>query len=226
MKKQKTTTGFFCWLSHPQSRDTWPCTNAVSTLKITVSGEKMYFGIAQENAHFQQHACGYFVFECLLWCSNDRSMPLVKKNLQFDGFSGCKPSSSRQGPDHWLFFSVLPLLRIMKRVTGLTQYNSPKNRLNRWIHTKKHRNTSKVSLLYLFYRRKIKIMIFSICRPQFFTVACKVTLTLLLPQWSWPRCTTNLLYSCRHQQSNWLPRRCHSIEWYFPSQSQLCFCSP
>ena len=28
-----------------------------------------------------------------------------------------------------------------------------KPRLNRWIHTKKHRNTSKASLLYLFYRK-------------------------------------------------------------------------
>ena len=65
---------------------------------------------------------GVAMIELCLWS---------KKNLQFDGFSGCKPSSSRQGPDHWLFFSVLPLLRIMKRVTGLTQYNSPKNRLNR-----------------------------------------------------------------------------------------------
>ena len=37
-----------------------------------------------------------------------------------------------------------------------------KNRLNRWIHAKKHWNTSKVSLLYFLYRKKVKIMIFSV----------------------------------------------------------------
>ena len=41
-----------------------------------------------------------------------------------------------------------------------------KNRKNRWIHTKKHRNTSKVSLLCLFYRN-IRIIIFSFRRPQY-----------------------------------------------------------
>ena len=37
-----------------------------------------------------------------------------------------------------------------------------------WIHTKKHRNTSKVSLLYSFYTKKVKIMIFSVRRLQYF----------------------------------------------------------
>ena len=49
------------------------------------------------NAHFQQHAWGYFAFKRLLRCSDDRSLPLVEKNLRFDGFSGRKPPSSRQG---------------------------------------------------------------------------------------------------------------------------------
>ena len=40
---------------------------------------------------------------------------------------------------------------------------------SRWIHIKKHRNTSKVCLLYLFYRKKSKNrMIFSVRRPQYF----------------------------------------------------------
>ena len=46
-----------------------------------------------------------------------------------------------------------------------------KNRLNRWIYQKNtntHRNTSKVSLLYSFYWKKVKIMIFSFRRPQYF----------------------------------------------------------
>ena len=62
-----------------------------------------------------------------------------------------------------------------------------KKRLNRWIHTKKHRNISKVSLLYLFYRKKVKAMIFSIRRPQYVTdftykvstIVCNATPTLL-----------------------------------------------
>ena len=32
-----------------------------------------------------------------------------------------------------------------------------KSRLNRRIYTKEHRNTSKVSLLHLFYRKKVKM---------------------------------------------------------------------
>ena len=50
-------------------------------------------------------------------------------------------------------FSVQPLLRIFVGVTGVTQ-KQPKKLLNQSIHTKKCRNTSKVSLLYIFYKRK------------------------------------------------------------------------
>ena len=49
------------------------------------------------NDYFQQHARGYFAFKRLLRCSDDRSLRLVEKNLRFDGFSGRKPPSSRQG---------------------------------------------------------------------------------------------------------------------------------
>ena len=80
---------------------------------------------------------------------------------------------------------------------------SQKNRLNRWIHTKKYRNTSKVSLLYLFYRKKVKIMIFSVRRPQYFIshtksqrllvtrhrLSCeKVNLHNTLVTWAWDAC--------------------------------------
>ena len=54
--------------------------------------------------------CGVEMIEGCLW----------SKNLRFNGFSGRKPPSNRQGPDHWCF-SLLPLLRIMKRVTGVKQ---------------------------------------------------------------------------------------------------------
>ena len=44
-----------------------------------------------------------------------------KKNLRFDGFSGCKLPSSRQGQTACCF-SVLPvILRTMKRVTEMTE---------------------------------------------------------------------------------------------------------
>ena len=32
-----------------------------------------------ENAHYQQHGCSYFPFKSLLWCGDDRSLPLVEK---------------------------------------------------------------------------------------------------------------------------------------------------
>ena len=52
-------------------------------------------------------------------------------------------------------------LRLGKEVTGVTQYQppSPKITTNIWIHTEKHRNTSKASLLYLFSLKKENIMI-------------------------------------------------------------------
>ena len=47
--------------------------------------------------------------------------------------------------------------------------SQPKKRLNRWIRTKKHRNTPKVSLLYLFYRKKVKFADLSILQLNFST---------------------------------------------------------
>ena len=63
--------------------------------------------MAWGNVHFQQQVWGYFAFKiCLLQCSDGRSLPLVEKNLRFDGFLGRKPPSSRQGPNCQLFFCV------------------------------------------------------------------------------------------------------------------------
>ena len=45
-----------------------------------------------------------FAFEQLLRCSDDRSLPLVEKICDIDGFSGRKLPSNRQGPDCRLFF--------------------------------------------------------------------------------------------------------------------------
>ena len=44
----------------------------------------------------------------------------------------------------------------MKRVTG-SNNNSQKNRLNPWIHTTNHRNTSKVSLVRTIWLKQLEI---------------------------------------------------------------------
>ena len=67
--------------------------------------------------------------------------------------------SSKQGLDRRLFFSVLPLLRIMKRVTGVTQQQPPPKKLFKsmpWLTPKNTESTLKASLLYLFVRKRKK----------------------------------------------------------------------
>ena len=91
-----------------------------------------------------------------------------------------------------------------------------KNRLNRWTHTKKYRNTSKVSLLYLFYRKKVKKMIFSVRRPQYFIshtktqrllvrrhrLSCeKVNLHNTLVPWAWDACVISEQYDSRRKNT-------------------------
>ena len=77
-----------------------------------------------------------------------------------ESVSRCKrPLRLCKGNKHWA------ALILWREWQG--SHNSPKNRLNRWIHTKKHRNTSKSSLLYSFYRKKVKIMIFRVRRHQY-----------------------------------------------------------
>ena len=76
--------------------------------------------MALGNAHFQQHAWGYFAFKRLLPCRDDESLPLVEKLCDSMGFR----AANRLRVDKVRTagcFSVLPLLRIMKRVTGVKQ---------------------------------------------------------------------------------------------------------
>ena len=92
-----------------------PCPVAVSEC---LEKEGMFWTWLEENFIFSHMRgdililnvyCGAAIVEV---CSG-------RKNLRFGGFSGCKPPSSRQGPDR--YFSVMPLLRILKRVTGVKQ---------------------------------------------------------------------------------------------------------
>ena len=65
-----------------------------------------------ENAHYQQHGCGYFPFKSLLRCSDDSSLPLVEKIRNSMGFW----ATNRLRVDKvWTAgcFSVQPLLRII-----------------------------------------------------------------------------------------------------------------
>ena len=105
------------WTTLGRGKFDAPCPVAVSQCPEKES----ILDMARGNVHFQQHAWGYFAFKRLLPCNDDRSLPLVEKNdLRLDGFSGSKPPSSRQGQTAACFL-VLPLLRIMKRVTGVKQ---------------------------------------------------------------------------------------------------------
>ena len=78
--------------------------------------------MTQGNVHFQQrHAWGYFAFKHFLRSSDDDgSLPLVEKICDLMGFRAAnhlrvdKVQTAR-------CFSMLPLLPIMKRVTGVKQ---------------------------------------------------------------------------------------------------------
>ena len=50
------------WLSHPQSREIWPATNAVSSCRITVSGERKYFGHGFRKCSFSATCVEIFRF--------------------------------------------------------------------------------------------------------------------------------------------------------------------
>ena len=77
--------------------------------------------MAQGNVHFQQrHAWGYFAFKHFLRCSDDGSLPPVEKICDLMDFR----ATNRLRVDKVQTascFSVLPLLPIMKRVTGVKQ---------------------------------------------------------------------------------------------------------
>ena len=74
----------------------------------------------RENVHFQQQAWGYFAFKGLLRCHDDRSLLLVETICDSIGFR----AANRLRIDKVRAascFSVLPLHRIMKKVTGFNQ---------------------------------------------------------------------------------------------------------
>ena len=76
--------------------------------------------MAQGNVHFQQHVWEYFPFKHLLRYSDDGSLPLVEKICDSMGFR----AANRVWVDKVQTascFSVLPLLPIVKRVTGVKQ---------------------------------------------------------------------------------------------------------
>ena len=76
--------------------------------------------LARGNVHFQQHAWRYLALKRLLRFSDDRSLPLVEKICDSMGFR----AANRLRVDKVRIpgcFSALPLLRIMKRVTGFKQ---------------------------------------------------------------------------------------------------------
>ena len=76
--------------------------------------------MAQGNVHFQQHAWGYFALKHFLQCSDDGSLPLVEKIWDLMGFRAA--NRLRVDKVHTAScFPVLPLLPIMKRVTGVKQ---------------------------------------------------------------------------------------------------------
>ena len=57
-------------------------------------------GWARGNVHFQQHAWRYFAFKRLVWCSDDRSLPLVEKICDSIGFRAANRLrvKTRSGP--------------------------------------------------------------------------------------------------------------------------------
>ena len=95
------------WLSHPRSREIWPRTKAVSSCRITESGQNKVFWTWLEKMFISSNMrwdislldvyCGAAMIE----------IASGLKNLRFDGFSGRKHADE--------------LLRIMKRVTGVKQ---------------------------------------------------------------------------------------------------------
>ena len=97
-----------------------PC-NAPCPAAVSQGLEKEgILDLAQGNVHFQQHAWEYFAFKHLLRCSDDGSLPLIEKICDSMGFR----AANRLRVDKVQTascFSVLPLLTIVKRVTGVKQ---------------------------------------------------------------------------------------------------------
>ena len=104
------------WTTRSRGKFNAPCRVAVSQCPE----KEGILDMARGNVHFQQHAWGYFAFKRLLWCSDDGSLPLLKKICDSMGFRAANPlrvdyisvhyrnhiwsTYRRQGPDRWLFF--------------------------------------------------------------------------------------------------------------------------
>ena len=100
-------------------------------------------------------------------CMSNKILRSVNAKYHYYFWSNCRIP--------WICgYAVIPLMRF----SGFTETMNSSH---------KHRNISKVSLLYLFSRKTVKIMIFSIHTPQYFIfhyykvskVVCNVTPALL-----------------------------------------------
>ena len=117
---KKSNRATLSWLSHPRAREIWPRTNALCPLsKSKRPAKEDILDMARENAHLQQHAWGYFAFK-FTKCSDDRTLPLLEKIYDSMGFR----AANRLRVDKVRTagcFSVQPLLRLIKGVTGIPQ---------------------------------------------------------------------------------------------------------
>ena len=147
------------------SRWSGPCLLLEGGLGPNTTSNRRFF---RPEANFYHHCtavkrlkvyCGAAMIEVCLWSKKSASrwvfLPTSSPGTRL--FSGCKPLSRlrvdkvRTG---LLAVFLCCLYFVLWRKWQESNNDSPKKKwLNRWIHTKKHRNTSKVSLLYLFYRK-------------------------------------------------------------------------
>ena len=86
------------WLSHPRSKEICPRTNAVSSCRIIVSGDRRYFGHGSRKCSSDMRLlnvyCGVAMIEVCLW----------SKKSAIRWVFGPHPPLNRQGPDRRLFF--------------------------------------------------------------------------------------------------------------------------
>ena len=97
----------------------------VSSCDIAASGEGI---LDMARGDFQQHAWGCLAFKRLLRWSDDRSLPLVEKICNSMGFWAANRLRVEKIGTAGSFSSLLPLIRIIKRVTGVKKLTAKKNR--------------------------------------------------------------------------------------------------
>ena len=126
----------------------------MSSCRITESREIRYFGHGNwlKDMFISRNMRGDIVLLNVYCSAAMMEVCCGQKNLRFNGFSGRKLFLSTQGPDPRLFFCAAFTSYYEESDRGQT-ITTQKKRLIHRIHTKKHRNTSKVSLLYSFYRK-------------------------------------------------------------------------